>query len=81
MNTPILEILRRRRSVNMSVPSALALVLVLLLAVAPLTAQGNPAQQEGRAIPSAPEQTLDPEVRQESHNACKEPYKLNTDED
>ena len=48
MNKSILEILRRRRSLITSVPSALA--LVLLLVAAPLAAQANLAQQEGRSL-------------------------------
>ena len=48
MNKSILEILRRCRSLITSVPAALALVLVLV--AAPLAAQANLAEQEGRSL-------------------------------
>ena len=48
MNRSIPEILRRRRSLITSVPSALALVLVLV--ATPLAAQANLAEQDGRSL-------------------------------
>ena len=52
MNKSISEILRRHRSMITSLPSALALVLTLVLAIVavPLAAQASQAQQESRSL-------------------------------